>query len=129
MRKRTVKRKDKTLRVPIIDANPQEGQSSSSSVPILLVDSCPEHSELKKDTSFLDDLGKWLSIVETSIHFLPLMNNFKKNYVAARRSVKKRILRSKEQAEIYASSETAEEETADDLEEGDISNIFEKLFE
>ena len=34
-----------------------------------------------------------------------------------------------EQAEIYASSETAEEETADDLEEGDISNIFEKLFE
>ena len=51
------------------------------------------------------------------------------NYVAARRSVKKRILKSKEQAEIYASSETAEEKTADDLEDGDIWNIFEKLFE
>ena len=57
------------------------------------------------------------------------MNNFKKSYVADRRSVKKRILISKEQAEIYASSETAEEQTADDLEEGDISNIFEKPFE
>ena len=64
-----------------------------------------------------------------SIHFLPFINSFKKNYVAARRSVNKRILRSKEQAKIYASSETAEEETADDLEEGNISNIFEKLFE
>ena len=115
--------------VPIINVNPQEGQSSSLSVPILLADSCPEDSEWKKDASFLDDLGKWLLTAETSIHFLPFMNNFKKNYVAARRSVKKRILRSKEQAEIYASSETAEEETADDLEEGDISNIFEKLFE
>ena len=30
---------------------------------------------------------------------------------------------------LYASSETAEEETADDLEEASISNIFEKLFE
>ena len=49
--------------------------------------------------------------------------------MAPRRSVKKRILRSKEQAEIYASSETTEEETADDLEERDISNIFAKLFE
>ena len=115
--------------MPIINVNNQEGQSSSSSVPILLADSCPEDSELKKDASFLDDLGKWILTAETSIHFLPFMNNFKKNYVAARRSVKKRILRSKEQAEIYASSETVEEETADDLEEGDISNIFEKLFE
>ena len=43
-------------------------------------------------------------MVKTSIHFLPVINNFKKNYVAARRSVKKIILRSKEQAEIYASS-------------------------
>ena len=57
------------------------------------------------------------------------MNNFKKSYVAKRRSVKNRILRRKEEAEIYASSETAREETADDLEEGNISNIFEKLFE
>ena len=57
------------------------------------------------------------------------MNNFKKSYVAKRRSVKKRILRRKEEAEMYASSETAREETADDLEEGNISNIFEKLFE
>ena len=44
-------------------------------------------------------------------------------------ALRKKILRSKEQAEIYASSEIAEEETADDSEEGDISNIFEKLFE
>ena len=57
------------------------------------------------------------------------MDNFKKNYVAVRRSVTKRILIRKEQAEIYASKKTAEEETADNLEKGDISNIFEKLFE
>ena len=44
--------------MPIINVNAQEGQSSSSSVPILLADSCPEDSELKKDASFLDDLGK-----------------------------------------------------------------------
>ena len=48
--------------VPIINVNAEEGQSSSSSVPILLADSCPEDSELKKDASFLDDLGKWLLI-------------------------------------------------------------------
>ena len=106
--------------VPIINVNAQEGQSSSSSVPILLADSCPEDSELKKDASFLDDIGKWLLTAETSIHFLPFMSNFKKNYVAARRIVEKRILRCKEQAEIYASTENAEEETADDLEEGNI---------
>ena len=115
--------------VPIINVNAQEGQSSSSSVPILLADSCPEDSELKKDASFLDHLGKWLLTAKTQIHFLQFMNNFKKSYVAKRRSVKKRILRRKEEAEIYASSETAREETADDLEEGNISNIFEKLFE
>ena len=106
--------------MPIINVNAQEGQSSSSSVPILLADSCPEDSELKKDVSFLDDIGKWLLTAETSIHFLPFMSYFKKNYVAARRIVKKRILRCKEQVEIYASTENAEEETADDLEEGNI---------
>ena len=115
--------------MPIINVNTQESQSSSTSVSILPADSCPEDPELKKDASFLDDLGKWLLTAETLIHFLLFMNNFKKSYVADRRSVKKRILISKEQAEIYASSETAEEQTADDLEEGDISNIFEKPFE
>ena len=69
------------------------------------------------------------SLAKHRFIFLLFMNNFKKKYVAARRSVKKKILRSKEQDEIYASRETAEEETADDLEEGDISNIFGKLFE
>ena len=51
--------------VPIINVNAQEGQSSSSSVPILLADSCPEDSELKKDASFLDHLGKWLLTAKT----------------------------------------------------------------
>ena len=60
--------------------------------------------------------------------FFTIYEQFKKNYVAARRSIKKRFIKSKEQVEIYASSETTEEETADDLEEEDISNIFEKLF-
>ena len=59
--------------------------------------SCLKHLINK---SFLDDLGKWLLTAETSTHFLPFMNNFKKNYVSARRSVKKRILRSKEETEI-----------------------------
>ena len=64
--------------MPVINVNAQEDQSSSSSVPILLADSCPEDSELKKDASFLDDIGKWLLTAETSIHFLPFMNNFQK---------------------------------------------------
>ena len=51
--------------VPIINVNAEEGQSSSSSVPILLADSCPEDSELKKDASFLDHLGKWLLTAKT----------------------------------------------------------------
>ena len=45
--------------VPIINVNVREGQSLSSSVPILRTDSCPEDSKLKKDASFPDDLGKW----------------------------------------------------------------------
>ena len=53
-------RQDSTL--PVRNVNAQEGQSSSSSVPILPADSCPEGSELKKDASLLDDLGKWLLI-------------------------------------------------------------------
>ena len=76
--------------MPIINVKPQAGQSSSSSVPILLANSRPEDSELKKDASFLDDSGKWLFTTEISIHFLSFLNNFKKNYVAARRSVKKK---------------------------------------
>ena len=62
----------------IINVNAQEGQSSSSLVPILLADSYPEDSELKRDASLLDDLGKLLLTAETSIHFLSFINNFKK---------------------------------------------------
>ena len=64
-------------------------------VSILLSDSCPEDSELKKDASFLDDLGKWLLTAGTLIQFLPFMNNFKKSYVAARRSLRKEFLEAK----------------------------------
>ena len=64
--------------VPIINVSAEEGQSSSSSVPILLADSCPEDSELKKYASFLDDLGKWLLTAETSIHFFTIYEQSQK---------------------------------------------------
>ena len=65
--------------VPIINVNAQEGQSSSSSVTMLLADSCPEDSELKKDASFLDDLGKWRFIHWRNIDsFFTIYEQFQK---------------------------------------------------
>ena len=58
--------------MPIINVNAQEGQSSSSSVPILLADSYPKDSELKKDASFLNDLGKWLLTATVVPHMFPV---------------------------------------------------------
>ena len=81
--------------MPIINVNAQEGQSSSSSVPILFADSCPKDSELKKDASFLDDLGKWLLTTKTSIHFLPFMNNSKKIMLPQEGALRKDLLKAK----------------------------------
>lgn len=61
--------------------------------------------------------------------FFTIYEQFLKKIVATRMSVSKRILRCKEQAKIYASSETAELKKADELEGEDISYIFEKMFE
>ena len=55
------------------------GQSSSSSVTMLLAGSCPEDSELKKDASFLDDLGKWRFIHWRNIDsFFTIYEQFQK---------------------------------------------------
>ena len=55
-----------------------------------------DNPELEKDAIFLDNLGTLLSTSDTSDKFIPFMSNFKRNYIAARRAIKKRMLCSKE---------------------------------
>ena len=62
----------------------------------MLADLCEDDSDLHKDAVFLDQLGKLLSDAETIKNFRPHLTSFKRNYITARRSVKKRIQRSRE---------------------------------
>ena len=79
--------------------SPENNQPPTTPVeppaPMILTDFCEGNPELKKDAAFLDTLGTMLANSETSKQFLPFLNNFKRNYIAARRSVKKRIQHSK----------------------------------
>ena len=98
---------------------------------MILADLCQGNPELKKDATFLDTLGTMLANSETSKQFLPFLNNFKRNYIAARRSVKKRIQCSKgrnseEKENDVLVNETEVENYENDF---DVPNLFENLFE
>ena len=56
--------------------------------PVILAGLCEGNPESKKDAAFVDTLGTMLANSEISKQFLPFLNNFKRNYIAARRSVK-----------------------------------------
>ena len=60
--------------------------------PIILVDLCEDNSNLHKDAVFLDQLGKFLSDAKTTKNFRLHQTSFKRNYITARRSVKKYLL-------------------------------------
>ena len=98
---------------------------------MILADLCQGNPELKKDAAFLDTLGTMLANSETSKQFLSFLNNFKRNYIAARRSVKKRIQYSKgknseEKQNDVLVNETEVENYENDF---DVPNLFENLFE
>ena len=73
-----------------------ENQQTTTVASVLLASIVKDNREPEKDAIFLDNLGTRLSTSDTSDKFIPFMNNFKRNYIAARRAIKKRILCSKE---------------------------------
>ena len=102
--------------------------------PIMLADLCEDDSDLHKDAVFLDQLGKLLSDAETTKNFRPHLTSFKRNYITARRSVKKRIQRSREGNQLTENNDNqgeAEEveEHNQNMAEEDYPNLFENLFD
>ena len=96
---------------------------------MILADLCQGNPELKKDAAFLDTLGTTLANSETSKQFLPFLNNFKRNYIAARRSVKKRIQYSKGKNSEENGVLVNEPEFENDENDVDVPNLFENVFE
>ena len=68
-----------------------DNEQTITVAPALLASIVKDNPELEKDAIFLDNLGTLLSNSDTSNKFIPFMNNFKQNYIAARRAIKKRI--------------------------------------
>ena len=99
-------------------------------VPIMLAELCEAGSDLHNDAVFLDQLGKLLSGAATTTTFCPFLNNFKRNYITARHSLKRRIQQSKERSKESNEDEVQEEEDLpeEDLPEEDLPNLFDNLF-
>ena len=93
--------------------------------PIMLAELCEAGSDLHNDAVFLDQLGKLLSGAATTTTFHPFLNNFKRNYITARHSLKRRIQRSKERNKESNEDKVQEEE---DLPKEDLPNLFDNLF-
>ena len=96
---------------------------------MILANFCEGDPELKKDAAFLDTLGAMLANSETSKQFLPFLNNFKRNYIATRRSVKKRIQHSKGKNSEENDVLVNEPDVENDENDVDVPNLFENLFE
>ena len=93
--------------------------------PIMLEALCEAGSDLHNDAVFLDQLGKLLSGAATTTTFHLFLNNFKRNYIIARHSLKRRIQRSKDRNKESNEDEVQEEE---DLPEEHLPNLFDNLF-
>ena len=78
------------------EANDKGNNPSPAKPPIILAELYQAGSELHKDAVFLDYLGVLLSNADTTIRFRPHLNNFKKSYITARRSIEKGIQRLQE---------------------------------
>ena len=101
-----------------------ENQQTTTVAPVLLASIVKDNPELEKDAIFLDNLGTLLSTSDTSDKFVPFMNNFKRNYIAARRAIKKRILCSKEK--VVACEEGDPSDVEDDID--NFANLFDNVF-
>ena len=92
--------------------------------PVIFADLCEGNPELKKDAVFLTSLGTIFANSETSKQFLPFLNNFTSNYIAARKSVKKRIQHSKRENSKENNVLVNEPDVENDV---DVPNLFENL--
>ena len=61
-----------------------ENEQTTTVAPVLLVSIIKDKPDLEKNAIFLDNLGTPLSTSDTSGEIIPFMNNFKRNYIAAR---------------------------------------------
>ena len=64
--------------------NHTENQQTTTVAPVFLANIVKDNPELEKDATFLGNLGTILSTSDTSDKFILFMNNFKRNYIAAR---------------------------------------------
>ena len=94
--------------------------------PITLAELCEAGSDLHNDAVFLDQLGKLLSGAAATTTLHPFLNNFERNYITARHSLKRRIQRSKERNKESNEDEVQKEE---DLPKQDLPNLFDNLFD
>lgn len=101
-----------------------ENQQTTTAAPVLLASVIKDNPELEKDATFLDNLGTLLSTSDTSDKFMPFMNSFKRNYIVARRAIKKRILSSNEKE--VACEDNVDPSEGDDTD--DFPNLFDNLF-
>ena len=101
-----------------------ENQQTTTVAPVLLASIVKDNPELEKDAIFLNNLGTLLSTSDTSDKFIPFMNNFKWNYIAARRAIKKRILCWKEKLVICEEGDPSD--VKDDID--NFANLLENLF-
>ena len=101
--------------------------------PIILTNLCEDESDLHKVAVFLDQFGKLLSDAETTKHFRPYLTSFNQNYITVRRSVKKRIQRSREANQLTDNNgkqgEADEVEHNQNMAEDDYPNLFEDLLD
>ena len=65
-----------------------ENQQTPTVAPVFLGSIVKNNPKLEKDAIFLHNLGTLLSTSDTSDKFIPFLNNFKRNYIAARRAIK-----------------------------------------
>ena len=71
------------------DSDQRHAPSESPSI-IPLAPLC-KSEELKRDATFLDELGLLLQKEETTVRLTPQVTSIKKQYIIARRNIKKRI--------------------------------------
>ena len=108
---------DKAVTETAVDQEDKE--TSSSSQPLQLASFC-QGEELKSDALFVDQMGDLLRTgSNTSTIFLPHLNAFKRQYVDAKRSLKKRI--ECEKSVTGASTHDEEQDTSTHDEEQDAS--------
>ena len=106
------------------NASHQVQASNASPFLIQLAPLC-ESEELKRDATFLDELGLLLQKEETIVKLAPQVACITKQYIIARRNLKKRI-RLQQEKNLNSSIEQ-DEMNEDQLEDAAPTNLFDNL--